>query len=89
MSHAFSCHRLIIYYYPIYILSKSIHTLLYHNRDNIYKEKAEPVLVLLSDLYSEEEILVYDSRPSSYSAYMFYLLLLSGYYPNKFYMILS
>ena len=28
---AFSCHRLIIYYCLIYILSKSVHTLSYHN----------------------------------------------------------
>jgi len=31
MSCDFSCCRLIIYYCPIYILSKSVHTLLYHN----------------------------------------------------------
>jgi len=30
-SHTFSCYRLIIYYCPIYILSKFIHTLSYHN----------------------------------------------------------
>jgi len=36
----------------------------------VYSGKAEPVLVSLSDLYSEdEEISVYDSRPSSSLAY--------------------
>ena len=40
--------------------------------DDVYKERAKPVLVLLSDLYSEDEISVCDSRPSSYPAYTFY-----------------
>jgi len=41
-------------------------------RDNIYKGRAEPVLVSLSDSYSNDEISICDSRPSSCSAYMFY-----------------
>ena len=40
--------------------------------NNVYRERAEPVLVSLSDLYSEEKISVYDNRSSSYSAYMSY-----------------
>ena len=56
-------------------------------RDDVYRGKAKPVLVLLSDSYSKEEISVCDSRPSSYPAYTFYLLLLSNYCPNKFYTI--
>ena len=56
--------------------------------DNVYRGKAEPVLVLSSDLYSEEEILICNSRLSPCPAYMFYLLLLSNYYSNKFYIIL-
>jgi len=44
--------------------------------DNVYREKAEPVLVLLSDLYSEEKMLVCDSRSSSCPTYMSYWLLL-------------
>jgi len=39
---------------------------------NIYRRRAEPMLVSLSDLYSKEEISVCDSRPSSCSAYMSY-----------------
>jgi len=39
---------------------------------NIYKGRAEPILVLLSNSYSEEEILVCDSRLSSCPAYMSY-----------------
>ena len=36
----------------------------------MYKDKAEPVLVLVSDLYSKDEaISISDSRYSSYSAY--------------------
>jgi len=58
-------------------------------RDDVYKGRAEPVLVLLSNSYSKEEILVCDSKPSSCPAYTFYLLLLSDYCPNKFYIILS
>ena len=38
--------------------------------EDVYKGKAEPMLVLLSDLYSENDnILVCDSRPSSCPAY--------------------
>ena len=38
--------------------------------DNVYNSRAEPVLVLLSDSYSEDEaISISDSRYSSYPAY--------------------
>ena len=38
--------------------------------ENVYKGKTEPVLVLVSDLYSDDEaISVSDSRYSSYPAY--------------------
>jgi len=40
--------------------------------DNVYRGKAEAMLVLLSDSYSEEKILVCDSRSSSCLAYMSY-----------------
>jgi len=40
--------------------------------NDIYRERAEPMLVLLSDSYSEEKISVYDSRSSSCPAYTFY-----------------
>ena len=40
--------------------------------DDIYKRSAEPVLVLLSNLYFDNKILVSDSRHSSCPAYMFY-----------------
>jgi len=36
---------------------------------DIYRRRVEPVLVLLSDLYSKEEILICDSRPSSCPVY--------------------
>jgi len=39
---------------------------------NIYRRRAEPMLVSLSNLYSKEEISVCDSRPSSSPAYMSY-----------------
>ena len=42
--------------------------------DDIYKRSAEPVLVLLSNLYFDNKILVSDSRHSSCPAYMFYWL---------------
>jgi len=46
---------------------------------DIYKEKAEPVLVLLSNLYSKlDEISVSGSRPSSCPAYT--ILLTTFYY---------
>jgi len=39
-------------------------------RDDVYNGRAEPVLVSLSDSYSEDEaISISDSRYSSYSAY--------------------
>jgi len=38
--------------------------------DNVYKDRTEPVLVSVLDLYSEDEIiLICDSRPSSSPAY--------------------
>ena len=38
--------------------------------DDVYRGRAEPMLVSLSDLYSEDnEISISDSRPSSCSAY--------------------
>jgi len=38
--------------------------------EDVYNSRAEPVLVSLSDSYSEDEaILISDSRYSSYSAY--------------------
>ena len=41
--------------------------------DDVYKGKAEPVLVSVSDSYSKDEIiLVGDSRYSSYPAYTVY-----------------
>ena len=40
--------------------------------DDVYRERAEPMLVSLSDLYSEEKISVCNSRSSSCLAYMFY-----------------
>jgi len=40
--------------------------------DNVYRGRIEPVLVSLSDLYSNDKISVSDSRPSSCLAYMFY-----------------
>jgi len=40
--------------------------------DDVYRGKVEPVLVSLSDLYSEEKISVCDNRSSSYPAYMSY-----------------
>jgi len=42
------------------------------DRDDVYSGRMEPVLVSLSDLYSEEEISVCGNRPSSYPAFMFY-----------------
>jgi len=41
--------------------------------DDVYKERAEPVLVSLSDSYSDDDaISVGDSRYSSYPAYTIY-----------------
>jgi len=53
--------------------------------DNIYRKRAEPVLVLPSDLYSKDQISVYDSRSSFCPAYTFYFY----YCLKEFYMILS
>ena len=53
--------------------------------DNIYRGRAESVLVSLSDSYSEEKILVCDSRSSFCPAYMSYFY----YCPKEFYVILS
>jgi len=40
--------------------------------DDVYKERAELVLVPLSNSYSNNEISICDSRLSSCPAYMFY-----------------
>ena len=40
--------------------------------DDVYKERAEHMLVLLFNSYSEEEISVCDSRPSFCPVYMSY-----------------
>jgi len=40
--------------------------------DNMYRRRAESLLVLLSDSYSEEKISVCDSRSSSCPAYISY-----------------
>ena len=51
--------------------------------DDMYKGKTEPVLVSVSDSYSEdEEISVGDSGPSSSPTYML-TDYLSGYCPKK------
>ena len=51
---------------------------------NVYKGRAEPVLVLLSDSYSEDKIIsVCDSRPSSSPAYTITDYLSTGYCPRK------
>jgi len=53
--------------------------------ENVYKGRAEPVLVSLSDSYSEDDsILVCDSRPSSSPAYIATDYFLStDYCPNE------
>jgi len=52
--------------------------------EDVYKGKAEPVLVSLSDLYSDNDaILVSDSRYSYYPAYTD-----TDYCPNEMYTIL-
>jgi len=57
--------------------------------DEMYNGRVEPVLVLLSDLYSEdEEISVCDSRLSSSSAYTITDYLSTGYCPKEMYTIL-
>jgi len=40
--------------------------------NDVYSGRIEPILVLLSDLYSEEKISVCGSRPSFCPAFMFY-----------------
>jgi len=40
--------------------------------DDMYRKRVEPVLVSLSDSYSEDKISVCDSRSSSCPAYMSY-----------------
>ena len=50
----------------------------------VYKGRAEPVLVLLSDSYSEDkEISVCDSGPSSSPTYTITDYLSTGYCPKK------
>jgi len=59
--------------------------------EDVYKERAEPVLVLLSDSYSEDNsISISDNRPSSSPAYTAtnYLCLLTTAL-RKVYAILS
>ena len=52
--------------------------------NNVYNGKTEPVLVLVSDLYSEdEEISVGDSGPSSSPAYTITDYLSTDYCPKK------
>ena len=40
--------------------------------NDVYKERTESVLVLLSNLYPKKEILVCNNRLSSYYAYISY-----------------
>jgi len=50
----------------------------------VYSGKAEPMLVLLSDSYSEDkEISVCDSRPSSSPTYTITDYLSTGYCPKE------
>ena len=52
--------------------------------DDVYRERAEPVLVSLSDLYSnDDEISVCDNKYSSYPVYTS-----TDYLPNEMYTIL-
>ena len=56
---------------------------------DVYNGRTEPVLVSLSDSYSEdEEISVCDSGPSSSPAYTITDYLSAGYCPKEMYMIL-
>ena len=58
--------------------------------DDVYRERAEPMLISLSDLYSEKKILVCNSKFSSCPVYTFYcLLFFFNYCPSKIYTILS
>ena len=50
----------------------------------MYNGKTEPVLVLVSDSYSEDEIIsICDSRPSSSPAYMITDYLSTNYCPKE------
>ena len=52
--------------------------------EDVYRDKAEPMLVLLSDSYLEDDnISVCDSRPSSCPAYTLLTTLSTGYCPNE------
>ena len=52
--------------------------------DDVYKGKTEPALVLVSDSYSEDEIIsVCDSGPSSSPTYTITNYLSTGYCPKK------
>jgi len=52
--------------------------------EEVYSSKAEPVLVSLSDSYSEDkEISVCDSRPSSIPTYTVTDYLSTGYCPKE------
>ena len=52
--------------------------------DNVYRGKTEPVLVSVSDSYSEDEIIsVCDSEPSSSPTYTITNYLSTGYCPKK------
>ena len=52
--------------------------------NDMYRGKAEPVLVSLSDSYSEDDsISVCDSRPSSCPAYTLLTTLSTDYCPNE------
>ena len=56
----------------------------------MYKGKAEPMLVSVSDSYSEDDsISVYDSRPSSSPAYTITDYSSTNYCPNENVCILS
>ena len=52
--------------------------------DNVYKGRTEPALVLVSDSYSEDEIiLLCDSRPSSSPVYTITNYLSTNYCPKR------
>ena len=58
--------------------------------DDVYKGKTKPALVLVSDSYSKDEIiLICDSRLSSSPAYTATDYLSTGYCPRERYMILT
>ena len=56
--------------------------------DDVYKRSVEPVLVLLSDVYSDDKISVSGSRPSSYPIYTVTNYSSTGYCPKEKYAIL-